>query len=509
MFTVALAIEMLEITKAFPGVLANDRVSLGVAQGTVHAIVGENGAGKSTLMNILYGLYQPDSGRLRVRGREVTISGPRQAIALGIGMVHQHFMLIPRLTVAENIVLGREPGSALLLDRVAAVARVAELSERYGFRVDPRARVADVSVGMQQRVEILKALYRGADLLILDEPTAVLTPQETQELFGIIRSLAAQGKTIIFITHKLEEVMAVSHQVSVLRQGRHAGTLPTHQTTPIELARMMVGREIHLQGGPRAPMPVGETVLSLHDVRLTRKGTEVLEGISFTVRRGEIFGIAGVDGNGQQELVEAITGLQRPTAGKVKLAQKDISKWSTRQIRAAGVGYIPEDRHKRGLVLDFSVAENLILGEHHRPPYRQGGIWLNLSQISRHAADLAGRFDIRTPGPEVQARKLSGGNQQKVVIARELSRQPDLVIATQPTRGLDIGATEFVHQALVAARNGGQAVLLVSLDLDEIMSLSDRIAVIFKGRLVGIVDADGATREQLGLMMMGSREVAS
>ncbi|MDI6871256.1 MAG: ABC transporter ATP-binding protein [Bacillota bacterium] len=500
-------VRLVGITKRFPGVLANDGIDLEITPGTIHALLGENGAGKTTLMNILYGLYQPDSGEVFIRGQKVRVTDPNVAIRRGIGMVHQHFMLIPPFTVAENIVLGSEPRRGVSLDLKRAVAAVEELSARYGLKVDPLARVESISVGMQQRVEILKALYRGAEVLILDEPTAVLTPQEVRELKVILDSLAAQGKAIIFITHKLKEIMAMAQVVTVIRRGRVVKTLPTSETTPAELASLMVGREVILEveKGPSRP---GEEVLRLENVTANNnRRLPALRGVDLTVRRGEILGIAGVDGNGQSELVEVLTGLRPATGGRVFLKGKEVTRTRTRQRIRAGLGHIPEDRHKRGLILDFSVAENLILATYDRRPFASG-INLNQGEVRKHAERLVREFDVRTPSTETAARSLSGGNQQKVIVAREIDRDPDVLIAAQPTRGLDVGAIEFVHERLVAERDRGKAVLLVSFELDEILSLSDRIAVMYEGRVVAVLPAGEASEDILGLLMSGAARSA-
>lgn len=453
-------------------------------------------------MNILYGLYQPDEGEILVQGRKVKLSGPSQAISLGIGMVHQHFMLVPRLTVAENVVLGSEPRRGIRLDRRKAAERVNKLSEEYRLKVDPFARVAELSVGIQQRVEILKCLYRKADILILDEPTAVLTPQETRELFTVLRSLVERGKTIIFITHKLDEVMEISDHVTVLRRGQVVGSMATSETDKAELARMMVGREIVFSGN-RRKTEQGDPILEVSNLTVNdRQGVPRVKGVSFTVRAGEILGIAGVDGNGQHELIEAITGLQPVSGGRVVLGGIDITRKGVKFIREAGLAHIPEDRHKRGLILDFSVAENLVLGLHWQQRFARRCL-INHASIIDFSEEAISRFDIRTPGRMTAARMLSGGNQQKVVIARELSYKPSLLVAAQPTRGLDIGATQFVRDCLLRVKEQGGAVLLVSFDLDEVMSLSDRIVVLHGGSIVGTVNPDTVTRETLGLLMAG------
>lgn len=496
-------IEMRGITKIFPGVVANENINFQLKKGEIHALLGENGAGKTTLMKILYGLYSPTSGEILVNGEKVEITSPNKAIALGIGMVHQHFMLVPPFTVAENIILGSEPAKAGVLNMDEAIRRVEEISNTYGLIVDPRAKVQDISVGMQQRVEILKALYRGADILILDEPTAVLTPQEVRELIAIMDKLTAQGKSIIFITHKLKEVKAISNQVTVIRRGKVIGTVNTSDVETRDLARMMVGREVILEV-EKAPAKPGEVILKVEHLKASNdRGLPALRGAEFEVRAGEILGLAGVDGNGQSELIEVLTGLRPAAGGRVILKGQDVAKKSTRKRTEMGLGHIPEDRQKRGLVLDFSLWENMILGRQHQKPF-SSGMLLNSQKVRSYARQLIEEFDVRTPNEEVEAKALSGGNQQKVIIAREISRDPDLLIAAQPTRGVDVGAIEFIHKRIVEERDAGKAVLLVSLELDEILSLSDRIAVIYEGQIVGIMDAKDATEEELGLMMAGA-----
>ncbi|MCZ8516225.1 ABC transporter ATP-binding protein [Paenibacillus filicis] len=500
-------VEMRGITKRFPGIVANDRISLTLRQGEILALLGENGAGKSTLMNILFGLYQPDEGEIHVNGERVEISGPKTAIRLGLGMVHQHFKLVQPFTVTENIILGMEPKQRLGMDYAKAEKQVAELSARYGLRVDPRARVRDISVGMQQRVEILKTLYRGADILIFDEPTAVLTPQEIHELMEILRKLTAEGKSIILITHKLKEIMAIADRVTVIRRGQVIDTLNVKETNPDELAAKMVGRQVTFRLDKRPASP-GKAVLALEGV--TARGTGdvlALSGVTLEVRGGEILGLAGVDGNGQSELIEAVTGLRGVDSGRIRLNGEDIAGAAPRPIAERGVAHIPEDRHKRGLVLDFSMSENLVLKSYYKPAYNRGG-FLDYAAIDKQAQRLIGEFDVRTPGTHTPARALSGGNQQKAIIAREVDQDPDLLIAAQPTRGLDVGAIEFIHKRLLEQRDKGKAVLLVSLELDEILQLSDRIAVIYEGRIVGFADPATTTDRELGLMMSGSGTAA-
>jgi len=499
----ALVVEMRGITKRFPGVVANDHIDFEVRAGEVHALLGENGAGKTTLMNVLYGLYQPDEGEIFIRGRKVTLRSPRDAIALGIGMVHQHFMLIPPLTVTENVVLGLRSSREPFLDTRRAGQRIAELSKRYGLQVDPQAQIWQLSVGEQQRVEIIKALYRGAEILILDEPTSVLTPPEVRELFAVLQRMAERGHAIIFITHKLHEVMSVSHRVTVLRDGRVVSTVETGQTDEKELARMMVGREV-LFRLTKKPVQKGDVVLQVEDLEaLSDRGLPALKGLSFSVRQGEVLGIAGVAGNGQRELAEVITGLRRATRGRVIIGGKEMTNRSPGEIIAQGVSYIPEERMEVGLIMDFSVAENTILETRRRPPFSDGW-FLNPQAIERHAEELISDYDVRTPSKDVPVKQLSGGNLQKLILARELSRQPRLLIAAQPTRGLDVGATEYIRRRLMEQRERGTAILLISEELDEVLSLSDRIAVMYEGEIVGIVDAAEAEVEEIGLMMAGA-----
>jgi general nucleoside transport system ATP-binding protein len=496
-------LELRGITKRFPGVVANDDVNFELRKGEVHALLGENGAGKSTLMNILYGLYHPDEGEILMNGKPLRIGSPREAIDAGIGMVHQHFMLIPVMTVAENIVLGTEPRSGVLLDLDAANARVRELSERFGLAVRPEARVESISVGQQQRAEILKALYRGAEVLILDEPTAVLTPQEAGELFEIIESLREQGKSIIFITHKLNEVLEVADRITVLRRGKTIETVPREGATEEGLARLMVGREVLLRVEKKPASP-REPLLSVEDLHVVdERGLETVRGVTLEVRGGEIVGIAGVDGNGQSELVDAIAGLRRVASGRIVISGDDVTGDGCRDSLDAGLGHIPEDRHLRGLVLDFSLAENLALHDYRKPPGSRFG-WLYPRRLIAAARRVLTEFDVRGGGPDTPAASLSGGNQQKVVVAREVTRNPDVLIAAQPTRGLDVGAIEFVHRRLVEERDEGRAILLVSFELDEILSLSDRILVMFEGRIVAEYSPD-VSEEELGIAMTGGR----
>jgi len=490
------------ITKRFPGVLANDHIDLEVEEGEIHALLGENGAGKTTLMNILYGLYQLQEGEIYFQGRPIRVSSPHEAISLGIGMVHQHFMLIPVFTVTDNIILGLKSPRGLILDTEQAAQRILELSKQYGLDVDPKAYVWQLSVGLQQRVEIVKALYRGAKLLILDEPTSVLTPQETRELFGILRSLAQQGTSIIFISHKLNEVMAISDRTTVLRDGRVVDTVLTKETTPSQLARMMVGREVILQV-ERPPAQRGEPALVVENLRaLNDKGLPALAGLSLQVHRGEILGIAGVDGNGQSELAEVLTGLRKATSGRILVKGQDLCNRSPATFIRAGVACVPQDRKQTGSIAEFSLAENVILGSHEDPPFARHGV-LNWNAITGYANRLIKDFDVRTPSADIKAKSLSGGNLQKLILAREVSRAHDILIAVQPTRGLDVGAIEFVYHRLLRERQRGTAILLISTELDEVLSLSDRIAVIYEGRIVGEMAAEDAVVEEIGLLMAG------
>ncbi|MFW6409920.1 MAG: ABC transporter ATP-binding protein [Halanaerobiales bacterium] len=497
------AVEMKNITKKFPGVLANDSVNFRLKHGEIHALLGENGAGKTTLMKCLYGLFQPTEGKIYLNGKQVEITDSRVAIDHGIGMVHQHFMLIPPFTVAENIILGSEPKKNGMIYKKKAIKNVKKLSKKYGLNVDPQAKVQDISVGMQQRAEILKGLYRGAEILILDEPTAVLTPQEVDELIKIMDSLTAEGKSIIFITHKLKEVMNIADRVTVIRRGKVINSVNTDSTNTSALAKMMVGREVILKVEKKPASP-GITILEANNLKVDNdRGLPALRGTSFSVKKGEILGIAGVEGNGQSELTEVLTGLRKLNSGKVLFKGKDISRYDTSKIIETGLSYVPEDRHHRGLILDFSLYENMILGKHRQPPYARG-MHLNYSKIKKTARKLIKEYDIRTPDESVLAKSLSGGNQQKVIIAREFSREPDLLIAAQPTRGVDVGAIEFIHKQIIEQRDQGKAVLLISLELDEILSLSDRIAVIYEGKIVDIIAQKQATEERLGLLMAGA-----
>jgi simple sugar transport system ATP-binding protein len=500
----SLVLELHGITKQFPGVLANDHIDLDLRPGEVHALLGENGAGKSTLMNILYGLYKPDEGEIRLRGKPVTFASAKDAIRQGIGMVHQHFMLIPVMTVAENIVLGNEPTEVGIgLDYSAARERVRELADTFGFRIDPDARVENITVGQQQRVEILKALYRRADILILDEPTAVLTPQEAGELFAILKSLQAEGMSVVFISHKLNEVLDIADRISVLRRGKMIGTVPKEGATEEGLARMMVGREVLLRV-EKSPPAVGETLLEIEDLHVADdREIEKVRGVSLQVRAGEILGLAGVDGNGQTELIEAITGLRSPGSGRIVVAGNAVTATGhARTMLEAGIGHIPEDRQRRGLVLEFSLAENIALHDFRYPPDSRFG-WLFPRRLIERARRLIKDFDVRGGGPTTRAGALSGGNQQKVVVAREVERNPKVLVAAQPTRGLDVGAIEYVHRRLVSERDEGRAILLASLELEEILSLSDRILVMYEGKIVGEYPPT-ASEEELGLAMIGA-----
>jgi general nucleoside transport system ATP-binding protein len=497
-------LEMRGVTKRFPGVLANDHVDFDLRKGEVHALLGENGAGKSTLMNILYGLYRADEGQILLGGKPVTFGSAKDAIDRGIGMVHQHFMLIPVMTVAENIVLEVEPRKAgVLLDYDAAVERVRDISTRFGLAVNPSAKVENISVGQQQRVEILKALYRGAEILILDEPTAVLTPQEAGELFAIIKSLQADGTSIIFISHKLNEVLEIADRITVLRRGKMIDTVPREGATEEGLARMMVGREVLLRVEKRPSEP-GDKLLELRNVSVNDdRGLPAVRDVSFDVHAGEIVGLAGVEGNGQSELIEAITGLRSTDSGEVVVGGRTITHPTARKMLDAGVGHIPEDRQRRGLVLEFTIAENIALHDYNRPPDSKWG-WLFPRRLIQRAASLIREFDVRGGGPQTRGGALSGGNQQKVVAAREIARDPSVLVAAQPTRGLDVGAIEYLHRRLVEERDEGRAILLISLELDEILSLSDRILVMYEGRIVG-EHARATTEEEIGLEMLGGR----
>jgi ABC-type uncharacterized transport system ATPase subunit len=500
-------LEMRGIRKEFPGVVANDDVTFDLRRGEVHALLGENGAGKSTLMNILYGLYKPDGGEIRLHGKPVTFGSAKDAIDAGIGMVHQHFMLIPVMTVAENVVLGTEPvKDGVLLDEAAAQKRVADMAKTFNFAVDPGALVEDIGVGQQQRVEIMKALYRNADVLILDEPTAVLTPQESEDLFGILRTLTREGISIIFISHKLNEVLEIADRITVLRRGKTIETVPKEGATEESLARAMVGREVLLRV-EKKPAQVGDVLLSVEDLHVRDdRGIEKVRGVSLQVRAGEIVGIAGVDGNGQSELIEALTGLRRAESGRIEIGGRELHHSTARSALDLGLGHIPEDRQRRGLVLEFSLAENIALHDYSEPPDAKWG-WLFPKRLVERAKVLIKEFDVRGGGPFTPASALSGGNQQKLVAAREISRDPKALIAAQPTRGLDVGAIEYLHRRLVAERDESRAILLVSLELEEIFSLSDRILVIYEGQIVGEHEGE-VSEEQIGFEMVGVKREA-
>jgi simple sugar transport system ATP-binding protein len=496
------SLEMRGISKRFPGVLANDHVDFDVKSGEVHALLGENGAGKSTLMKILYGMYHPDSGDILLNSKPVAIASPTDAIKLGIGMIHQHFMLVQTLTVAENVALGLPSSRGPLTDLDRVSKRILELAKIYSLKIDPDAYIWQLSVGQQQRVEIIKALYRGAALLILDEPTAVLTPQEVDELFVIMRQMTRDGHALIFISHKLHEVVEISHRVTVLRDGRKIGTRPTAEITKQVLANWMVGREIGF-APDRGNVKRGECRLQLDQVSCgSDRGTPGLQGVSLEVCAGEILGIAGVSGNGQRELAETITGLRKITGGRVLLEGKDVTGCAPGDLTDRMLAYIPEERMRDGMIKNFSVAENLILREHHKPPFSRSG-FLNLRDISSHADKLIRKFQVKTPSQDTLTKNLSGGNIQKMILAREIARDPRVIVAAQPTRGLDIGATEYVRQQLIEQRRQGVAILLISEDLDEILALSDRIAVIYEGQIMDILPREKATAERLGLLMAG------
>lgn len=494
-------IEMRDIVKRFPGVLANYKISLDVKAGEVHALLGENGAGKSTLMRQLYGLYQPDEGEILIDGKPQVFHSPADAIRAGIGMIHQHFMLVPTLTVAQNTALGLLSSREPLLDLDKVTHRINELAEAYGLKVDPRAYVWQLSVGEQQRVEIMKALYRGAGLIILDEPTAVLTPQEVYDLFATLRRMVGEGHSLVFISHKLHEVMDISDRVTVLRDGKMIGTRLTRQVTRAELVKMMVGRELK-QIEPR-PIKPGPVTLKIEGLKtMGDRGTEALHGLDLEIHAGEILGLAGVSGNGQRELAECLAGMRKASAGQVHIKQQDITTSTLNQRIDAGMAYIPEERMRDGAIRDFSVEENIYLHDHSAPQYAHG-IFLDFHSMESHATDLVNEFTVKTPSLDTPLKNLSGGNIQKLIIARELSRRPEALIAAQPTRGVDIGATEYIHQRLLAQREAGTAILLISEDLDEILALSDRIAVIYEGRIMDIVSRQDAVSEKIGLLMAG------
>ncbi|CUP38302.1 ABC transporter [Clostridium baratii] len=497
------AVEMLNIRKEFPGIVANDNVTLQLRKGEVHALLGENGAGKSTLMGMLFGMYQPDRGTIKINGKEVKITNPNKANDLGIGMVHQHFKLVENFTVTENIILGCEPKKGLVVDIKSAAKKIEELSKSYGLNVDPYAKIEDISVGMQQRVEILKMLYKNADILILDEPTAVLTPKEIDDLIKIIKGLTKEGKSIILITHKLKEIKEVSDRCTVIRKGKYIGTVDTKDTTEAKMAKMMVGRDVSFKV-EKKEAKLKDEVLRVENISVkNNKKVLGLKNFSLSIRGGEILGVAGVEGNGQTELVEAITGLRKVESGSVIYKGEDITNEKTRKRINKGIAHIPEDRHKRGLVLDYTLEENMIIEVYNKEPFSKRGI-LNKSAIRKYAEKILGEFDVRSgEGAISKARTLSGGNQQKAIIGREIELNPDLLIAVQPTRGLDVGSIEYIHKRLVEQRDKGKAVLLVSLELDEVLNLSDRIAVVNSGELIGIVNTKEIDENKIGLMMAG------
>ena len=501
------AIEMLHITKRFPGIVANDDITLQLKKGEIHALLGENGAGKSTLMSVLFGLYQPEEGTIRKNGETVSIKNPNDANDLGIGMVHQHFKLVECFTVLDNIIMGVEPTRHGLLQKRAAREKVLALSEKYGLHVDPDALIEDITVGMQQRTEILKMLYRDNEILIFDEPTAVLTPQEIDELMQIMRNLAAEGKSILFISHKLSEIMAVADRCTVLRKGKYIGTVNTKDTTPQELSAMMVGRSVsfHVEKKPVEP---GEVVLEVKNMTMASKvhKNNAVRDVSFQVRRGEIVCIAGIDGNGQTELVYGLTGLEPLVSGSLNLCGTDITHMPIRKRSILGMSHIPEDRHKHGLVLDYSLEDNMVLQRYFEPEFTNAAGFLRRKNIRSYARRLIEQYDVRSgQGPVTIARSMSGGNQQKAIVAREIDKDPELLVAVQPTRGLDVGAIEYIHRQLVAQRDAGKAVLLVSLELDEVMDVPDRILVMYEGEIVGELDPKTVTQEELGLYMAGAK----
>ena len=501
------AIEMLNITKRFPGIVANDNITLQLKKGEIHALLGENGAGKSTLMSVLFGLYRPEEGVIKKDGRVVEIRDPNDANALGIGMVHQHFKLVECFTVLDNIIMGVEPCKHGFLQKAEAREKVLALSEKYGLRVDPDALVEDITVGMQQRTEILKMLYRENEILIFDEPTAVLTPQEIEELMQIMRNLAAEGKSILFISHKLNEIMAVADRCSVLRKGKYIGTVEIKDTTREELSRMMVGRDVEFVVH-KEPAKPGKTILEVEDMAVASKthSNDAVKNVSFNVRAGEIVCIAGIDGNGQTELVYGLTGLEPLKGGKITLEGRDITRAPIRKRNTMGMSHIPEDRHKHGLVLDYTLEDNMVLQRYFEPEFVSKAGFLKRKAIRDYAGRLIEQYDVRSgQGPVTVARSMSGGNQQKAIVAREIDKAPELLIAVQPTRGLDVGAIEYIHKQIVAQRDTGKGVLLVSLELDEVMSLSDRILVMYEGEIVGELDPKTTTVEELGLYMAGAK----
>ena len=504
------AVEMLNITKRFPGIIANDNITLQLKKGEIHALLGENGAGKSTLMSVLFGLYQPEEGTIRMNGKEVSIKTPNDANALGIGMVHQHFKLVECFTVLDNIIMGVEPCRHGFLQKAEARKKVVALSEKYGLMVDPDAYVRDITVGMQQRTEILKMLYRDNEILIFDEPTAVLTPQEIDELMGIMRNLAAEGKSILFISHKLNEIMAVADCCSVLRKGRYMGTVSIADTSREELSRMMVGRDVQFEV-TKKPVEPGKVILQVENMTVASRlhQNKAVKNVSFRVRAGEIVCIAGIDGNGQTELVYGLTGLEPLESGRILLEEQDITRASIRRRSVMGMSHIPEDRQKHGLVLDFSLEDNLVLQRYFEPQFTGKGGFLKRRNIREYADRLIEQYDVRSgQGPVTAARSMSGGNQQKAIVAREIDKDPELLVAVQPTRGLDVGAIEYIHRQIVAERDTGKAVLLVSLELDEVMSVSDRILVMYEGEIVGELDPKKTNVQELGLYMAGAKREA-
>lgn len=496
-------VEMLNIRKEFPGIVANDNITLQLKKGEIHALLGENGAGKSTLMGVLFGMYQPEVGKIKIKGKEVKISNPNVANDLGIGMVHQHFKLVSNFTVTENIILGLEPKKGLVVDIKSAAERISELSKKYGLNVDPYAKIEDISVGMQQRVEILKMLYRNAEVLIFDEPTAVLTPQEIQELIKIMKDLVKEGKSIIVITHKLKEIKASADRCTAIRRGKYIGTVDVKTTSEAEMAKMMVGREVSFKVDKKDSNPK-ETIMSIKNLSvMNNKKVLGLKNFSLDIRKGEIVGIAGVEGNGQTELVEAITGLRPVHSGNIIYNNEDITSIPVRSRVEKGIAHIPEDRHKRGLVLDYTIEENMVLESYNKAPFSKRGL-LNKKLIKDHAQKIIDTFDVRSgEGADSIARTLSGGNQQKAIIGREIELNPEVLLAVQPTRGLDVGSIEYIHKRLVEQRDNGKAVLLISLELEEVLNVSDRIAVINNGELVGIVSAKETNENEIGLMMAG------
>lgn len=496
-------IEMLNIRKEFSGIVANDNITLQVKPGEIHALLGENGAGKSTLMSVLFGLYQPEAGTIKVRDKEVKITSPNVANDLGIGMVHQHFKLVHNFTVTENIILGIEKVKGGKIDIQSASRRIEELSNKYRLSVDPSAKIEDISVGMQQRVEILKMLYRNSEILIFDEPTAVLTPQEINELMAVMKSMAAEGKTILLITHKLREIKAVADRCTVIRKGKSIGTVNVKETSEEKMAEMMVGRHVNFKVDKKPAKP-GDEIFRIENLNVIGgRGLRAVKNVNLTARTGEILGVAGIEGNGQTELIEAITGLRDVESGAILLNETDISKLSVRERNEKGLGHIPEDRHKYGLVLDFNLEDNMILENYFKAPFSKGGI-LNREKIHSYADELIKQFDVRSAqGGATKARSMSGGNQQKAIIAREVDRSPAVMVVAQPTRGLDVGAIEYIHKRLIEERDKGKTILLFSLELDEILNVSDRIAVMYGGEIVGLVDAVKTNENELGLMMAG------